>query len=40
MWALARWSDTYLLPEEPLPGTLQVGHRGVDASFVVIFTVI
>ena len=23
-WALARWCDTYLLPEEPLPGTLQV----------------
>ena len=23
VWALARWCDTYLLPEEPLPGGLQ-----------------
>ena len=29
-WALARWCDTYLLPEEPLPGSLQV--RGVGAA--------
>ena len=31
-WALSRWCDTYLLPEEPLPGTLQVqggSTRGV-----------
>jgi hypothetical protein len=23
IWAMARWADTYLFPEEPLPGPLQ-----------------
>ncbi|KAG1679648.1 hypothetical protein FOA52_006165 [Chlamydomonas sp. UWO 241] len=26
MWALSRWADTYLLPEEPLPGDLQQAY--------------
>ncbi|GAX80807.1 hypothetical protein CEUSTIGMA_g8243.t1 [Chlamydomonas eustigma] len=29
-WALARWCDTYLLPEEPLPGNLQVLYGAAD----------
>lgn len=32
VWALARWSDTYLFPEENLPGALQVVYGDVEAG--------
>ncbi|KAF5830248.1 hypothetical protein DUNSADRAFT_14821 [Dunaliella salina] len=32
VWALARWSETYLFPEESLPGALQVVYGDVEAS--------
>jgi hypothetical protein len=35
VWALARWADTYLFPDEELPGVLQ-GAFGGDAAVAVL----